>query len=169
MAFGGPLIWPDFMSTLTFSARTYADTVSNYAMVGRLLAGGMSPLLCAGLLLAAAATTAVGARSSDGAFGAWIVVGLLAAPILWSQHLVLTLVPLTVLLRGIHEKGSSGALAGWAVLSLFVSLPAPAVAYASAPFAPLIPSSHPVPVIPVVLVLLWAWLLRRQDRTVVDA
>ncbi len=158
----GPLVFIDFSNTLMLSARTYAEATHNYALAGRALINGFDGLAL-GTLAVAAAASAWRGRSIDSAFGAWMTLGLLAAPIVWSQHLVLALVPLIVVCRRIVSNGSSLALAAWALLVLSLSLPDPAVSHLHDLVGVAAPSLAAVPVVSVGLVALWAWLVLGAD------
>ena len=134
----------------------------NYALVGRALIHSLDgPTL--GTLVVAAGVSVWRGRTRDTAFGAWMTLGLIAAPIVWSQHLVLALVPLVVVFRRIVSGGSSLALAGWALLVLLLSLPDPAVAHLHDLLASFWPALSTVPVVSLGLVGLWAWLLIGTD------
>ena len=161
LAAGGVLVLADFASALLFSAHTYADALPNYAVVGRLLLAGVPPSVLIGLFVAAAIAGLARGRSVDGAFGTALMLGLLAMPIVWSQHLALALVPLAVLLRRIEAGGASIALVCWALLGLLVSLPDPAVTLLSERLP--IPSPVVIPFVPGVMAVLWGWLLLGGD------
>ena len=164
IAAAGPLVFADFSSTVMLSARTYAEATHNYALAGRALVNGLNgPSLAALVTLAALASLWRG-RSADAAFGTWMTLGLLASPIVWSQHLVLALVPIVVLLRRIVRTGSAMPLAAWALLVLLLSLPDPAVAHLHDLVALSSPTLATVPVVSIGLVVLWAWLVLGTER-----
>ena len=97
---GGIGIFADFGSAVVFSARTYADSPANYAVAGRLQGAGISTMLSVAVFALVAAIGLARSRTVDSAFAAGLALGLLAVPILWSQHLTLALLPLAELLRG---------------------------------------------------------------------
>jgi Glycosyltransferase family 87 len=162
-AAGGVVIAADFASALAFSARTYAGALPNYAIVGRLVSGGIAPVLVLTAFVAALVLGLARARTADAAFGSAVMLGLLAMPIVWSQHLSLAIVPLAVLFSRVTRSGSAPALAGWALLALIMSLPDPAVVLVSEwlPFSS--SSSRIVPVVSVVMGVVWLWLLCGRD------
>lgn len=153
----GPLVFVDFAGTLTLSSRTYAQAAYNYALVGRGLTLGLDTVVLATIAVAVIVTVWRG-RTRDTAIGAWMAVGLLVAPIVWSQHLVLTLVPLAVLFRR-ASTGPALALAAWAGLALLLSLPDPAVALLFEVLVRVSPALATVPVVSVALAALWFWLI----------
>lgn len=159
MAAGGPLMFADFSSTVILSARTYAEAMQNYALTGRALVNGLNGPTLGALVTIAALASFWRGRSADTAFGTWLTLGLLAAPIVWSQHLVLALVPVVVMFRRIVSIGSALALAAWALLVLVLSLPDPAVAHLHDLLALSSPALATVPVVSIGLVVLWAWLV----------
>ena len=159
VAVGGPLIVPDFVSALTVAARTYAEAMPNYAVIGRALLAGVGTWPLVALFTAAGLVSAARGRTADTAFGTFTTLSLLAAPIVWSQHLALAFVPLAVLLRRVWSTGTSLALVGWAVLAGLLSLPDPAVAYLSEWLGLPSVTAAVSPVVPVVLLILWASVL----------
>ena len=161
MAVGGPLVFADFSSTVSASAKTYAEAIHNYALVGRILltGTGTGALVLGSLATLAALATFWRGRSVDIAFGAWMTLGLLASPIVWSQHLVLALVPLVVLFQHVVSSRSALALAAWALLVLVLSLPDPAVAHVHDFVALRLPVLSAFSVVSLGLVVLWAWLM----------
>lgn len=159
VAAGGPLIVPDFVTTMAFAATTYAVAPMNYAVVGRLVIGGTGIATVAAVLAIAAALSTRRAASPDGAFAAFLMLGLLAAPLVWSQHLTLAIVPLVVLLRRVLQQESPLPLAVWAALALLLSLPDPAVSALSALLARSPAASVPASVAPFGLVALWTWVI----------
>ena len=161
----GPLVFVDFSGTLLLSARTYAEALPNYALVGRALANGLDRLALGTLVVAVTATLWRG-RSRDTAVGAWMTLELLAAPIVWSQHLVLALVPVIVVARRIVGNGLALALAAWAFLVLLLSLPDPAVAHLHDFLLNLLsPGLAALPVVAPSPIALWAWLFLGPEPT----
>lgn len=159
MAAGGLLVFADFSNTLVVSSKTYAEAIHNYAVVGRLLLIGTSGLALAALAALSAVATFWRGRSIDVAMGAWMTLGLLASPIVWSQHLVLALVPIVVLFQQVVSGRSALTLAAWALLVLVLSLPDPAVAHVHDLAARWLPALSGFPVVSIGLVILWAWLI----------
>lgn len=168
MAVGGPLILTDFVSALAIAARTYAEAMPNYAVSGRALLAGLSTWPLVAVLAVTGLASAMRGRSADTAFGTFTTLGLLAAPVVWSQHLALAFVPLAVLLRRVWSTGTSLGLLGWAVLAGLLSLPDPAVAYLSDWLALPSATSAVSPVVPVALLVLWASVLYGPEVRSVD-
>jgi hypothetical protein len=110
-----------FGHTTLLAANTYAGLVANYAIFAR----GISFPAAYSVAALAAVLLFSWRRSytANDAFSLWSMVGLMLAPVVWSQHLLLALLPAIVLLRRLLRTGSSGALAAWAVLILVLSLP----------------------------------------------
>jgi hypothetical protein len=129
----------------------------NYALASRLAVdAGLSAALVG---TAAGALVLFGwwrARTVDQAFATFAVIGLLFAPVAWSQHMALALVPLGVLFAGASTLASAVPLAAWALVAIGVSLPDPAVAI----IGNAMPAwgATPWPIVPLVLLALWAWL-----------
>jgi hypothetical protein len=152
----GPEIVSAFLRTVVETATTYAFAPQNYGVAGRLaVTGAGGPVLLA-TLGCALLLTWWRARTTDHAFSAFVALGLLAAPVVWSQHLALVFVPAVVLLTGILARGSSASLGGWAFLVLMLSLPDIAVEKLGALIGP--GAWGPTfPILPCVLVAFWAW------------
>ena len=163
MAAAGLMVVPDFADTLAVTARTYAEAMPNYAIVGRALLAGAGAWALVAVVSVAALFSAVRSRSADTAFGTFIALGLLATPVVWSQHLALALVPLAVVFRRVWSTGTSLSLAVWAAIAALLSLPDPAVAYLSEAIALPSVTSAASPVVPVVLLVLWASILFGPD------
>lgn len=163
MAAGGPGVVADFFDLLLPSARTYAEAANNYAVAGRALVVLDARIVAALLAFAAIATLARG-RTVDAALALWLSLGLLVAPITWSQHIVLALVPLAVLLRRLLDGGTARALAIWAVVAAVLSAPDPLAASVYNGLAMLSSSLTGVPAGSVALVVLWLWLLASSER-----
>lgn len=156
VALAGTAVIPGFLQTIAETASTYAGAVPNYGVLGRLMASGNN-------LIAALFMTSVllcgwwRARSIDASFAIFSAAGLLAAPVLWSQHLALLIVPIAVLFASIAASRSSLALAAWSLLVLCFSLPDPAVARLLELAAPIY-SASPLPVGSLALVIFWTWI-----------
>jgi hypothetical protein len=156
LAVGGPMMFVDFAGNVADAARTYAVAMPNYAFVGR-LAGSQAAV--SRWWIAVIAALVIGgwwkARSVDDAFAWFAGLALLAAPLAWSQHVTLALLPLVWVLRRVSGHGSLG-LVGWSLLALAVSLPDPAVAIIG-DHLPLV-GGIAWPIVPVALGCLWTWL-----------
>jgi hypothetical protein len=153
VAVAGLAIVPGFLQTAAETARTYAAAPPNYGVAGRLLAATGSGVLLAALALVIAGTW-WRARGTDAAFAAFVTIGLLIAPVVWSQHLALVLVPAVVLLRRIAIQGSPVALAAWALLALSFSL----ADGAAARLGQIVSAGlQPAPIVPAAILVLWAW------------
>ena len=156
MTVAGPQIVPGFVRTAVETATTYAFAPQNYGVAGRLESTGAGGLILFSLLVVALLITWWRARTTDHAFAAFVALGLLVAPVVWSQHLALVFVPAVVLLTGVLSRESSVSLATWAVLVLMLSLPDIAVEKLGA----LIGAGAwgpTFPILPFVLVGFWAW------------
>jgi hypothetical protein len=147
---------PGFLQTVSETARTYAEAPTNYAVAGRVLRAGAGNLGFAVALIGILVCSWWRGRTVDAAFGTFAVAGLMIAPVLWSQHLALLLIPVAVLFMRILRGGSSLALAAWALLALFCSLPDTAATrlgtLAAGPFG-----GSSLPIVPTTILLLWAW------------
>jgi len=148
----GAGVIPGFVQTVGETARTYADAPVNYAIAGRALKlGAGAPALAAAFMLVLICSWWRGA-TVDAAFATFTVAGLMLAPVLWSQHLALLLIPFAVLFVRTLRDGSSLALASLAGLALAFSLPdtvAIRLAHISSTFT-LIGISG-------ALIMLWGW------------
>jgi len=152
----GPEIVPAFLKTAAETATTYAFAPQNYGVAGRLAVTGAGGPVLLGLLGCALLVTWWRAGTADHAFSAFVALGLLAAPVVWSQHLALVFVPGVVLLTGILARGASASLAAWAALVLILSLPDIAVEKLGASIGA--GAWGPTfPILPCVLVAFWAW------------
>ena len=168
LAVAGPMVFADFAGNMGVAARVYADVVSNYALAGRLV-GSHGAL--AGWVVAAWVVLAFAsgwrARTIDASIASFAVLGILAAPIAWSQHMMLAWLPLAWLFARVATGSSSAGLLLWAGAALVVSLPDPAIAL----LADVLPTLAGVhwPIVPFVLVIVWASVAfaapRRQTGT----
>ena len=96
----GPMVLVDFGRNVSFTATNYSSMLANYAVSGRVAHGGVAVLAVSALAVATMCAAAwYRARRVDAAFAFASLIGLLAAPLAWSQHLALALLPLAVLLR----------------------------------------------------------------------
>ena len=127
VAIGGFAVVPGFLQTVGETARTYAGAPANYAIVGRALESGAGTPVLAPVLLFVLAVSWWRGTTPDRAFATFAVAGLMMAPVLWSQHLALLLIPFVVLFARIVRHGSSFALALLSALALVFSLPDPIV------------------------------------------
>jgi len=96
------------------------------------------------------------ARSVDDACAWFSGLALLAAPLAWSQHITLAVLPLVWVLRRVSGHPSAIGLVGWSILALAVSLPDPAVAIIGE-HLPLV-GGIAWPIVPVAVGCLWTWL-----------
>jgi hypothetical protein len=152
----GAGVVPGFLQTVAETSQTYAYAPSNYAVAGRLVTIGV-----AGAVLVVAFVLLCSwwrAQTVDAAFAAYVPLGLMIAPVVWSQHLALLFVPAAVLVLHLWENGSSGALAVWALLLLLFSLPDSTMARLSE-LAPTALWGPALPIVPIAVVLLWGWTL----------
>lgn len=154
---GGPMLVADFLGNVGTTARIYAGAMPNYALAGRLSgAGQVSLLTIAGVALVCVVLALWRARTIDQAFAVFAVLGLLVAPLAWSQHMTIALVSIAVLFAVVSRAANSAGLAAWALVVLGLSLPDPAVALLSDALSS--PLATPWPIVPFVLAGLWAWL-----------
>ena len=148
----GSAVVPAFVQTVAETARTYADAPTNYAIAGRALKlGAAVPVVAAAFVLVLICSWWRG-TTVDAAFAAFAAAGLMVAPVLWSQHLALLLIPLVVLFVHTLRGGSSLALASLAALALMFSLP-DTIAIRLAHIS----SSLTLIAISAALVTLWGW------------
>jgi hypothetical protein len=148
----GTAVVGNFMQTVAETAQTYAGASANYAIAGRVLQAGMGMPVFALLFALIFACSWWRGRSVDAAFATFIVAGLMLAPVLWSQHLALLLVPFTVLFARTLSTGSSLGLASLAALALVFSLPDTiAIRFAQ------LSSSLTLTALSGSLVLVWVW------------
>ncbi len=122
VATAGSGVVPGFIQTVGETARTYADAPANYAIAGRALKIAGLPVVAVAFALVLICSWWRGA-TVDAAFASFAVAGLMVAPVLWSQHLALLLIPFAVLFVHTLHGGSSLALAALAALALVFSLP----------------------------------------------
>jgi hypothetical protein len=156
VAIAGPGVVLGFAQTFQETARTYAFAVTNYAVVGRFV-GGHAWLPLATLAVVVVCCCVSG-TSIDRAYGAFVVLGLLCAPVLWSQHLAVMAVPAAILLRKAMISRSPAVLAGWAMLVLVLSLPDAAAAELSLLLSLPSPSGGVTPLPSLSLLFVWSLL-----------
>jgi hypothetical protein len=154
IALAGVTVVSDFVQTIAETARTYAAAPSNYGVAGRFLAAGFGGLALAAAFAAVAVCSWWRARTPDLAFALFLTAGLLIAPVVWSQHLSLLLVPAAILLARIATHGSSLALAVWSLLMLCFSLPDTTTARLCGIIST---GVQPIPVVPIAMLALWGW------------
>ena len=155
VAIAGVSVFPGFLQTISQSTTTYAAATANYSLAGRMLQlGGERALITAIVLLLAFSWWR--SRTADMAFALFLSASLVAAPLVWSQHLALLFVPLVLLFCHAVTGGSSLALAGWAAVALSVSLPDTTVIAFSRTVAVI---AGPVAVAPLGLLVLWTWTM----------
>ena len=110
-----------FAHTTLLAANTYAGLVANYAIFARVISAPAA--YSAAVLAVVLLFSWWRSHTVNDAFSLWSIVGLMLAPVVWSQHLVLALLPAAVLLRRVLRNGSPAALSAWAVLICVLSLP----------------------------------------------
>lgn len=158
VAAAGFSVVPGFLQTVSETARAYADAPANYALAGRALRTGVgTPVLAAALLTVLICSWWRG-TTVDAAFATFGMAGLMIAPVLWSQHLALLLIPMTVLFVRIWRDGSSLALAALALVALLFSLP-DTIAIRMAQIS----SFLTLTAISSALVAVWAWTAFSRD------
>ena len=153
VAAAGVSVVPGFFQTVSETARTYASAPANYAIAGRALETGAGAPVLAALLALVLTCSWWRGTTIDNAFAAFVVAGLMIAPVLWSQHLALLLIPLAVLFTRTFRDGSSLALALLAGLALVFSLPDTAAIRIAQ-----LSSSFTLVGISGALIVLWAWV-----------
>jgi hypothetical protein len=170
VAIGGGGVLPGFAQTIADTARTYSYSVTNYAVVGRISMTGQGAVVAIIGLAVAVLLSWWRGTTPDRAFGAFVTLGLLIAPVIWSQHLAIALVPVVVLFGRTWAEGSAAALAGWAALVLLLSLPDGSAAAISQFLSIPSPSGALMPVTSLGLIALWGSVTfgqpaeRRQPR-----
>jgi hypothetical protein len=148
----GTTVVGNFLQTVAETARTYAGASANYAIAGRALQAGIGMPVLAALVAVVFACSWWRGTSVDAAFATFTVAGLMIAPVLWSQHLSLLLIPFTVLFVRTLRNGSSLGLASLAALALVFSLPdTVAIRFAQ------VSSSLTLTGLSASLVLVWVW------------
>ena len=152
VAAAGVSVVPGFLQTVSETARTYASAPANYAIAGRALETGAGAPVLVGLLALILACSWWRGTTTDTAFAAFVVAGMMIAPVLWSQHLALLLIPMAVLFTRILRDGSSIALALLAGLALLFSLP-DTIAIRMAQLS----SSVTLATLSGALITVWAW------------
>ena len=114
IAIGGSGVLPGFIQTIADTARTYSYSVTNYAVVGRVSTAGQGGLFATIALVSAVVFSWWRGTTLDRVFAAFITLGLLVAPVIWSQHLAIALVPVAVLFGRAWQEGSAASLVAWA-------------------------------------------------------
>jgi hypothetical protein len=125
VAYAGFDLLSGFVKTFIYASRAYSLSPLNYSFAGRLISDGIPPGVVILSLLAAATAACFLSRRSD-PMPLFILIGVLAAPLLWSQHLALLCVPLVALAHRAARARSSVVLAAAAGLVRLFSLPDPA-------------------------------------------
>jgi hypothetical protein len=156
-----PSVLTEFARTVRDSATTYADATANYAIAPHVVRHA-GPVVSAVGLIAIIVSSWWIARTRDAAFAIFTAAALVAAPMLWSQHLALLFVPLVVLLESVIRRRSPIALAAWAALALTFSLPDTAMIAISRMLSAI---AGPLPLAPAGILLLWGWLLATREAT----
>jgi hypothetical protein len=181
----GPMILADFIRTTVATARLYVVSPMNYSVMARLLAGGGAGaaiwgLLCVVALTTIAALLAVPWRRQampaivdpDGVMAVFTAAAFMLVPVAWSQHVVLLVLPVLVILRHAVRLGEAWRVAAVAGLVLVLSVPDPAVVWMgiivrAALGDSLASSLPPVPVW--AAAGLWIWLLGAVARAGLEA
>lgn len=159
VAVAGFAVVPGFVMTAAYAARAYAAAVTNYSVLGRFVAAD-TPGSALIIALAVAATCSWWrGRTRDSGFAAFLTLSVLTAPVLWSQHLALLLVPAAVLFRHVSAAPSSAPLAGYAALLLLLSLPDPAAAGLNKVLSVRVSPGAVIPIGAAALVVLWSWVV----------
>jgi hypothetical protein len=161
VAIAGPMVLVDFWRNAIESTTLYGAMIANYAIVGRSIgAAGAHPWVAALAPTALLAATWMRVRRADVAIAAGALVGVLLAPVAWSQHLVLGAAALAVLFP--VARRTPLRLAVWSLLAIALSLPDPAVASISLALQPW--ARSPWPVVAPAIAALWAWLALPPSR-----
>ena len=155
LVIGGSGVLPGYIQTVADTARTYSYSVTNYAIAGRIPTAGQGGM--AAILVFASALVFSWWRGTtlDRGFTAFVALGLLVAPVIWSQHLTIALVPVAVLFGRVWLDGSAASLVAWATLVLLLSLPDASAATISQFLAIPSPSGAIVPVTSLAILALW--------------
>jgi hypothetical protein len=158
IAVAGSGIVDGFSATVIETARTYAYSPPNYALLGRAMTLGLGTTTVVVLIAACFAFTWWSAETPDRAFGGYLMLGLLVAPVAWSQHLTLALVPAAVVFASLWRSGSAASLVVWALLILLLSLPDASAADISGALRLYLPSGPLLPATSAALLALWGWV-----------
>jgi hypothetical protein len=161
-AAGGPVLLVDFARNVAFTTRAFAEMPVNYALAGRLLARVPGWWLAAAALAVGAATVAR-TRRVDVAIAAFCPIAVLSAPVAWSQHLALMLVPAAVL-GASAAGGSARALGAWALLLAAISTTDPAVSWLSEVLWATVGTTWPI--VPFVVAIAWLAVLQRPGHEI---
>lgn len=156
VALAGPAVISGFIRTAVETATTYAGAIPNYGVAGRLMMSGNGVIAGAFLAIVFVCSWSR-ARSVDASFASFTIAGALAAPVLWSQHLAVLIVPAAILFTSIAASRSSLLVGAWSLMVLSFSLPDPAMARLVDLAGPIYPAS-PLPIVPLMLVVFWAWI-----------
>jgi hypothetical protein len=89
---------------------------------------------------------------------------VLVAPVAWSQHLILVLVPLAVAGTA-AVRSNAYSLVAWALTAIVISAPDPPVALLSTAIWP--GASAAWPIVTPALILLWALALARPSSSAI--
>ena len=154
-----------FVMTLVYAARMWSIADTNYSVLGRAVTAAIPPIVIALMLVLAGSISWWRSRTPDGAFGSFLILGLLAAPVLWSQHFTLLIVPTVVLLVRVWTQGSSASLLACTVLLTFLSLPDPAVTRLNSLLPLYVRGGGVVPAGSIALILFWLWIVVGADAS----
>ena len=165
MALAGADVIPAFARTVAESAATYARATPNYALSGLMLVTGGRWLVAAAIAVVVLCSWRY-AKTDDAAFALFGAAGLLVAPLVWSQHLVLMLIPVTVLLERVLGGGSSLGLAALAVLVAMLSLPDPVIVRAGQLCQAAAGSAIPFTALSILAI--WGWVAIGDRRVAIS-
>ena len=154
-----------FVMTLAYAARMWSVADTNYSVVGRAVTAAIPPVAIVIMLVLAASISWWRSRTTDGAFGSFLILGVLAAPVLWSQHFTFLIVPAVVLLLRVWTHGSSASLLACTVLLTFLSLPDPAVARLNSLLPLHVRGGSIMPGGSLALIVFWLWIVLDGDAT----
>lgn len=149
---------PGFIMTMAYAAQMWSPAPTNYSAISRAMAAQLPAAIVVSIVLAALVLSWWRSRTIDAAFGAFLTLGLLLAPVLWSQDFTLLLVPAAVLMRRVWLHGSSVPLLAGSVLVILCSLPDPAVVRLNTLLPLQIPGGDLIPIGSFALIVLWLWM-----------
>jgi hypothetical protein len=158
IAVAGTGVMAAFLETSAATARTYSYALTNYAVLGRAAAAGWTPAWMIATTALLAVVSWIQGRQAEDAFAAFVMVGLLVSPVVWSQQLALIIVPAAALFYRLESSPSSFPVFAWATLMMLLSLPDGSAAW----FSEVLPIRFPggvLPIVSVALVMLWGWVV----------
>jgi hypothetical protein len=154
----GADVAPGYVLTVAYAASSWFPTLTSYSTAGRAIAANVPMAIIAAMVLLALVFTWWRSRAVDLAFGSFLALGILLAPLVWSQHLALAVIPCALVLNHIvRQHRSSASLLGWTLLVVCISLNDQSASRFTTWFA-VGSGDIAVPAGVIALVVLWLWL-----------